>query len=120
MQRFTLAATTLLLVSAFVVSLAGTSFGGEKDVTLKGTLFCILPGKVEKTVQTIVSDGPCDRLEPHSHVLLVQRGMEGYVYAVQGSKEAITKIEKSTGDRKNFELKGKIGGNQRAWTITVD
>ncbi|MCH8028784.1 MAG: hypothetical protein IH874_02500 [Candidatus Dadabacteria bacterium] len=138
MRRFSLAALTLSLAVVFALALtfAYVSFAdhhekGAKDdgkmmegvhkddVTLKGTLYCLLPGKGGE-VQTIVSAGPCDHLGPHAHVLLVEREQEGYVYAVQGSEEAITKMEKRTGDRKNFELKGKVGGSQRAWTITVD
>lgn len=133
MRRFSLAALTLSLAVVFVLALtfAYASFADHhekgakddgkmmKDTTLKGTLYCLLPGKGGE-IQTIVAAGPCNRLGPHAHVMVVQRGMEGYVYAVVGSEEAITKMEKRTGDRKNFELKGKVGGSQRAWTITVD
>jgi len=118
---------TLLMFFGVAVSFTGTSFakhheGGKMmdDVSMKGTLFCILPGRDEGTVLTVIAQGPCNKFAPHAHVFLVQRKQVGYVYAVQGSPKAIEMMQSRTGNRMNFKMTGKISGNQSAWILTIN
>ena len=86
---------------------------------LTGNVICLLPDKKTGSVTPVIATSPCDKLPQHAHVFVDLRGEVGQVYAVQGSEEAILRLEK-TSNRENVEIKGKIGGNQDAWIITVD
>jgi len=115
------------LVYLFVISFAIVSFSlisnaeedAHKDDIVQGNVICLLPNHAEGTVKPVIATGPCNNLAPHAHLILDTRTKEGNVYAVTGSAEAIERLEK-TSNRKNVEVKGKIGGNQEAWIIIVE
>ena len=114
-------------VYLFVLSFAVLSFSfiamaeedPHKDDIVTGNVICLLPNVAEGTVKPVIATGPCNGLAPHAHVILDTRSKEGNVYAVKGSPEAIERLQKSP-NRKNTEIKGKIGGDQSAWILTVE
>ena len=115
------------LVYLFVLSFVVLSFSlissaeedAHKDDIVQGNVICLLPNHAEGTVKPVIATGPCNNLAPHAHVILDTRTKEGNVYAVMGSPEAIERLEK-TSNRQNVEVKGKIGGDQSAWILTVE
>lgn len=86
---------------------------------LRGNLICLLPDKNTGNVTPVIATSPCDKLPQHAHVFVDFRGEVGQVYAVQGTEEAILRLEK-TSNRKDIEIKGKIQGNQDAWILIVE
>lgn len=112
-----------VLVLLFVVCSFSLIANAEEDVhkddIVTGNIICLLPNQAEGTVKPVVATGPCNGLGPHAHVVLDTRSKEGNVYAVMGSPEAIDRLQKSS-TRKDVPVKGKIGGDQSAWIITVD
>jgi len=64
----------------------------------------------------VVVSFPCNKHGPHAHIVYTS---EGQIYAIHGSEEAISNIEKNP-QRKNISLKGKVAGNQNAWIIFVE
>jgi hypothetical protein len=81
----------------------------EKSVT--GTVFCLLPNYENGTVTPVIATGPCINLPPHAHVMQTK---DGKLYAVEGSEEAIHKLETSTHGGMNETIKGKVQGHQGA------
>ena len=47
------------------------------------------------------------------------RSKEGNVYAVNGSPEAVTRLQ-ALKKKENVAVKGNISGGQQAWIITVE
>ena len=117
--------TFLILISFLYISLF-TSFefahaDNNKDdsVTLTGNLICLYPESDSGNVKPIISTKPCSKEIKHLHFFLeIKKGAEK-LYAVEGSQEAINRLE-NIPKRKNIQLKGKVSGNQRAWILTVD
>ena len=115
------------LVYVFLLSFVVLSFsltanaeeGVHQDDIMVGNVICLLPSYGDGTVKPVIASGPCNGLGPHAHVILDTRTKVGNVYAVTGSPEALERLTK-TSERKNVEVKGKIGGNQDAWILTVD
>ena len=91
----------------------------HKNVTLMGNVICLLPEYKSGTVKPVIATTPCDGYAPHAHVILDIRSKVGNVYAVQGSPEAIKRLQQ-TSNRKDVEIKGKISGNATGWVITVE
>lgn len=112
-----------LFLTAFVVLSFSFVANAEGDVheedIIVGNVICLLPNVADGTVKPVIASGPCNGHGQHAHVVLDTRTKEGNVYAVAGSPEAIERLEK-TPTRKNVEVKGKIGGNQDAWILSVD
>ena len=90
----------------------------ENDI-LKGNVICLLPEYKSGTVKPVIATSACDGYAPHAHVILDTRSKVGNVYAVQGSPEAINRLQQ-TSNRKDVEIKGKISGNATGWVITVE
>ena len=112
----------MFLLSFMVLSFSFTASAEEEvhaDDIVVGNVICLLPNVAEGTVKPVIASGPCNGHSAHAHVVLDTRTKEGNVYAVTGSAEAIERLEK-TSNRQNVEVKGKIGGDQKAWIITVD
>jgi len=117
--------TFLILISFLYISLF-TSFefahaDNNKDdsVTLTGNLICLYPESDSGNVKPKISTKPCSKEIKHLHFFLeIKKGAEK-LYAVEGSQEAINRLE-NIPKRKNIQLKGKVSGNQRAWILTVD
>jgi hypothetical protein len=86
-----------------------------EDITVKGTIVCLLPNYKAGNFKQVVAAGPCTELEQHLHVIQTS---DGQVYAIHGSEEAIHRIE-SMPNRSDVELQGKIQGDQGAWVIFV-
>jgi hypothetical protein len=86
-----------------------------EDITVKGTIVCLLPNYQASNFKQVVASGPCTELDQHLH--LVQTS-DGQVYAIHGSEEAIHRIE-SMSNRNDVELQGKIQGDQGAWVLFV-
>ncbi len=88
--------------------------------SVKGNVICLIPNYEKGMVTPVIATGPCDGYAPHAHVIIEQRGKVGNVYAVQGTAEALKRLEK-TSNRTDVVVKGKIsGGNDTGWIITVD
>ncbi len=112
----------VFLLSFVVLSFSFTANAEEEvheDDIIVGNVICLLPNVADGTVKPVIASGPCNGHGEHAHVVLDTRTKEGSVYAVTGSPEAIERLEK-TPARKNVEVKGKIGGNQDAWILSVD
>lgn len=91
----------------------------SEDITVKGNVICLLPDRDKGTVKPFIATEPCNGKEPHAHVILDTRSKVGNVYAVQGSAEAIERLQKST--KKDAEVKGKVSGSQQTgWILTVE
>jgi len=114
----------LILISFFIISLFSSyefTYADNKDdyVILTGNLICLFSEPDKKNAKPKISTKPCSKDIKHIHFFLeTKRGGET-LYAVEGSPEAIEKLE-NIPKRKNIQLKGKISGNQRAWILTVD
>ena len=91
----------------------------HKNVTLKGNVICLLPEYKSGKVKPVIATAPCDGYAPHAHVILDTRSKVGNIYAVQGSPEALKRLQQ-TSNRKDIEIKGKISGNTTGWVITVE
>ena len=112
----------VFLLSFVVLSFSFTANAEEEvheDDIIVGNVICLLPNVADGTVKPVIASGPCNGHSAHAHVVLDTRTKEGNVYAVTGSPEAIERLE-STPARKNVEVKGKVGGNQDAWILSVD
>lgn len=86
-----------------------------EDITVKGTVVCLLPNYGAGNFKQVVASGPCNEFEQHLHVVHTS---DGQVYALHGSEESIKKIE-AMQERKEVELQGKIQGEQGAWVLFV-
>ena len=107
------------LFSSFSTAYAKQHVHKEDIKPLTGNLICLLPDNKTGSVTPVIATSPCVKLPKHAHVFVDFRGEVGQVYGVQGSPEAITRLQE-TSNRKDVTVKGKIGGNQDAWIITVD
>ena len=107
------------LFSSFSTAYAEKDKHKEDIKPVIGNVICLLPDKNTGSVTPVIATSPCDGLPQHAHVIVDLRGEVGQVYAVQGSPEAIKRLEQ-TSNRKDVEIKGKIGGNQDAWIITIE
>lgn len=87
----------------------------SEDITIKGTIVCLLPNYQAGNFKQVVAAGPCTELDQHLHIIKTSNGQ---VYAIHGSEEAIHKIE-SMPNRNDVELTGKIQGDQGAWVLFV-
>lgn len=117
--------TTLILISFLYISLFSSFEFAHADnnkndsVILTGNLICLYPESGKENVKPKISTEPCSTDIKHIHFFLeTKRGGEK-LYSVEGSPEAIEKLEKIP-ERKNIQLKGKISGNQRALILTVE
>lgn len=119
MKRNTVVDLSVMLVFAFVISLVSYGFAAEKKEevqTIGGNIICLLADYKTGSVKPVIANGPCDKLPPHAHVLVTK---EGKVYTIEGSEEAIHKLEMSS-ERKNAKVTGKVEGHQRGWILFVE
>lgn len=86
-----------------------------EDITVKGTIVCLLPNYQAGNFKQVVAAGPCTELDQHLHLVTTT---DGQVYAIHGSEESIHRIE-SMSNRNDVELRGKIQGDQGAWVLFV-
>ncbi|MER3445954.1 MAG: hypothetical protein C4291_03575 [Candidatus Dadabacteria bacterium] len=69
MKRVSLLTLSLMLVLAFAVSSAFSAHE-EGMQTIEGNVICLLPDYNKGNVKPVISNGPCDKLPPHAHVLI--------------------------------------------------
>ena len=113
-----------MFVFAFVFVLLSFTLIAEaqdkhKDDIITGNVICLLPNHAKGTVTPVVASGPCHGLQPHAHVILDTRTPQGYVYAVNGSPEAIKRLEMQE-SRTKTKVKGQVSGSNRGWILTVE
>lgn len=87
-----------------------------EDITVKGTIVCLLPNYQAANFKQVVATGPCNEMEQHLHVVQTS---DGQVYAIHGSEDSIKKLE-AMSSRSDVELKGKIQGEQGAWVLIIE
>lgn len=110
----------ILFLGLFLFSsVSDAKMDEHKDDIIYGNVICLLPDYESGNVKPVVANKNCNGHKPHAHVILDTRSKVGNVYAVQGSPEAIERIQ-SLKKKTNVAVKGKISGDQRAWIITVD
>ena len=113
------------LIFAFaLLGLAATglnAFADEvhEDDIIYGNVICLIPDLEKGTVEPVVANKNCNSPRDHAHVVLDTRSKEGNVYAVNGTNEAIERLQART-QKKDVAVKGSISGDQKAWIITVD
>jgi len=116
MKRAYLCTLSMMLVIAFVVSLANPSFAEQKKIQAKkGNVICLevdKEGKIIAKEEYTVCNG-----------LLVFIGMDSKLYSLHGSKEKLQRIEKSPkrrmGYRTPLKVRGKIEGHQKALHLDI-
>ena len=119
MQNILMSSMVFVLFASISVGVAHAQKDVHKDDIVQGNIICLFPDKDSGSVTPVIATSPCDGKPTHAHVVVDTRGEVGQVYAVEGSDEAITRLEK-TSKRKGVEVKGKVSGSQKAWIITVD
>ncbi len=87
-----------------------------EDITVKGTIVCLLPNYQSANFKQVVATGPCNEMEQHLHVVQTS---DGQVYAIHGSEDSIKKLE-AMQSRSDVDIKGKIQGEQGAWVLIVE
>ena len=118
--EFIIILISFLFISVFTsFEFAHSEGSDDGTVTLTGNIICLYPESGSKNVEPIISATPCDKEVKHSHFFLETKRRDEKLYSVEGSSDAIKKLQK-TQKRKNVQLTGKISGHQRAWIITVD
>ena len=116
---------TYALIFAFTafgfVGFNTDSFADEvhEDDIIYGNVICLIPDLEKGTVEPVVANKNCNSPRDHAHVVLDTRSKEGNVYAVNGTNEAIQRLQART-KKKDVAVKGSISGDQKAWIITVD
>jgi hypothetical protein len=88
-----------------------------EEETVSGTVFCLLPNYENGTVTPVIATGPCVNLPPHAHVMVTK---DRKVYAIEGSPEAIHKMETTPHGGMEVTVKGKLQGHQGGWILFVD
>ena len=106
------------------LGLVGTSLNSfadevHEDDIIYGNVICLIPDMEKGTVEPVVANKNCNSPRDHAHVILDTRSKEGNVYAVNGSNEAIQRLQART-QKRDVAVKGSISGDQKAWIITVD
>lgn len=119
--------SSLFLFAIALIPLSFTSLKAEEDVhkddimvkSITGNVICLLPDRDKGTIIPVIATEPCSGHGAHTHVILDTRTPEGNVYAVQGSPEAIKRLE-MTSNRKNVEVKGKISAAETGGIIVIE
>ncbi len=88
-----------------------------EEESVSGTVFCLLPNYQNGTVTPVIASGPCVNLPPHAHVILTK---DKKMYAIEGSQEAIHKMETTPHGGMEVTIKGKLQGHQGGWILFVD
>lgn len=106
------------------IGLIGTNINSiaeevHEDDIIYGNVICLIPDMEKGTVEPVVANKNCNSPKNHAHVILDTRSKEGNVYAVNGSNEAVQRLQART-QKKDVAVKGSISGDQKAWIITVD
>ncbi len=119
MQKYFSISLVVMLFALLSVSAVHAEKDAHKDDIVQGNIICLFPDVDSGSVTPVIATSPCDGKPSHAHVIVDTRGEVGQVYAVEGTDEAITRLEK-TSSRKGVNVQGKVTGSQKAWVITVD
>lgn len=118
--KFDLIVFVFLFIAVFTtIEVAHSENSTDEKITLTGNIICLYPETGSKNVEPIISSAPCNKEKKHLHFFFETTRRNEKLYAIEGSPEAIKKLQESQ-QRKNIQLTGKITGNQRAWILTVD
>lgn len=111
------------LLLSFLYLAVSVSHAGKdehKHDIVQGNIVCLLPDHKEGTVKPVIASEPCYGIQPHAHVIVGTKGEhKGFVYAIEGSENAIEKFEKRK-DRKDVKVEGSIRGSQKGWILSID
>jgi len=91
----------------------------NKEDFVNGNVVCLVPDLKRGNVSPVIANESCKGHKVHAHVIVDTSSSEGNIYAVQGSSDAISRLQ-SINDKKNITVKGKISGNQKALILTVE
>jgi len=100
----------------YTPSLEPRDKGDTAEITVTGTLFCLVPNYRDGNISPMVATEPCNEYEDHAHVIYTN---EGQTYAVHGPHEKIAAIEESS-KRENVTLTGKLQGNKGGWILYIN
>lgn len=91
----------------------------EKDI-VQGNIVCLIPDRDKGTVKPVIASEQCHGMQPHAHVIVGTKGEhKGFVYGIEGSPEAIEKLEKME-DRTDVKIEGNVSGTERGWILKMD
>ena len=99
--------------------LTGAEEDKNKEDFVHGNVVCLVPDLKQGNVSPVIANESCKGHKVHAHVILDTSSSEGDIYAVQGSPDAISRLQ-SIDDKKNITVKGKISGSQKALILTVE
>ena len=124
MKNFSFKSYAFIFVFTAIAGLGLSSFSNAEEAKHKediiyGNVICIIPDLKSGNVSPVIANKNCNGPKAHAHVIVDTRSKEGNVYAVQGSPEAIERLQALT-VKENVAVKGKISGDQKAWIITVE
>ena len=110
---------TIFFITAFL-SLESVIAEDNKDgyVTLTGNVICLYSDPNTENAKPKISSEPCSTDIKHIHFFLETTRGDEKLYSVEGSPEAIERLEKIP-ERKNIQLTGKISGNPRALILIL-
>ena len=111
-----------LFITSLSITLLTYSYAEENksdDDKIYGNVVCLVPDLKRGNVSPVIANGSCKEHKVHAHVIVETRNREGNVYAVKGSEESIIRLQELK-NKKNIEINGSIGGNQKALILTVE
>lgn len=112
MRKIGMVALTLFFVFGFLIP---SGFSKEK-VTVEGTVICLIPDYQKGTVNPVIANGPCSRMQEHSHLLVSK---EGKVYYLQGLEKGLMEIEKNP-KRTDVKITGMAEKTAGGWILYVE
>ena len=115
---FLLILITCFFITAFFSLESANAENKEGYVILTGNLICLYSEPENKNAKPKISTEPCSTDIKHIHFFLETTRGDEKLYSVEGSPEAIEKLEKIP-ERKNIQLEGKISGNPRALILIL-
>ena len=124
MKNFSFRSYVLVFVFSAITGFGLSSFsnaeeGKHQEDIVYGNVICIVPDLKSGNVSPVIANENCNGHKAHAHVIVDTRSREGNVYGVQGSPEAISRLQ-ALKNKENVAVKGKISGDQKAWIITVE
>ncbi len=99
---------SLFFIIGLVLSAGSIASAGEegKEATIEGNILCLVPDPSRVMLEAVVTEEDCSKLPPHHHVLITK---EGKSYDIEGSEEAITKMQQ--GSKKDVKMTGTVLDN---------
>ena len=124
MNNFSFKSYVFIFVFTAIAGFGFSSFSNAEEAKhqediIYGNVICIIPDLKSGNVSPVIANKNCNGHKAHAHVILDTRSGEGNVYAVNGSPEAIERLQ-ALKNKENVAVKGKVSGDQKAWIITVE